>query len=79
MCDYQEFSIILDLLGEDSALCQILAAMATCHQITMDAGRPEIISTQLGKQHDEIRHYLHELGIIDSLDGFDTIFVCDMI
>jgi len=33
------------------------------------------ISVKLNKWHDEIRQHLFELGFIDNLKGFDSVFV----
>lgn len=80
MRNYQEFSIILDSLGQDSTVRVILESMTNRRRIIMDAGIGNVkVSSQLGEQRNKIRHHLLDLGIIESLDGFDTIFVCDII
>ena len=52
MRNYQEFSIILESLGEDSALRPILESMETRRQIIMDVSDAKI-SSQLGEQRDK--------------------------
>ena len=74
MRNFEEFSAILDALDDDSPLRVILKLMESRHHLSTNPDDAKI-SLELSKQRDEIRQHLFELGIIDDLNGFNSVFV----
>jgi hypothetical protein len=74
MRNFEESSAVLDALDEDSPLRVILKSMESRRHLSTN---PDDVKTsvELSKQHDEIRQHLFELGIIDDLKGFNSVFV----
>jgi hypothetical protein len=75
MRDHEEFLIIrLDYLDENSALKVILGVLEKRWEISLNSSDGEI-SSQLGKQQDEIRGYLCGVNLVDNLRSFEAVFV----
>ena len=74
MRNFEEFSAILDALDDDSPLRVILELMESRHHLSTNPDDVKI-SVELSKQRDKIRQHLFELGIIDDLKGFNSVFV----
>ncbi|KIK04783.1 hypothetical protein K443DRAFT_4325, partial [Laccaria amethystina LaAM-08-1] len=73
MRDHEEFLIILDYLDENSALRVILGVLEKRWEISLNSSDGEI-SSQLGKQQDEIRGYLCGVNLVDTLRSFEAVF-----
>jgi len=74
MHNFEEFSAILAALDANSPLRVILELMETRRHLSKNPNDAKI-SVELSKQRDKIRQHLFELGIIDNLRGFDSVFV----
>ena len=74
MRNFEEFSAILDALDDASSLRVILKLMESRHHLSTNPDDAKI-SLELSKQRDEIRQHLFELGIIDDLNSFNSVFV----